>query len=138
VCVADEGRAFIGEEYWSDYVVSAEIRPLAGRINVGVLGRVQDVEHFYLAQLIDSSARLFRRNGGRWEKLTDVPYALELGKTYVVELEFRGTQINMYVNDALVTSVQDAAYLKGYAGLYCATGAQAAMDDMLVATVPTR
>jgi len=81
VCVADDGRAFIGEEYWSDYVVSAEIRPLANRVDVGVLGRVQDVEHFYLARLIENGANLWRRNGGRWEELTKVHYAAELNQS---------------------------------------------------------
>ena len=138
ICVAYDGRTFIGEEFWTDYVVSAAIRPLSGRIDIGVLGRVRDEEHFYLAQLLDNNARLYRRNGGLWEELTDVPYALEHNQTYQVELEFRGTRINMYVNDALVTSVEDAAYLNGYVGLRCAANVQAFFDNVTVVTVPNR
>lgn len=132
ICVADEGWSFVGEGHWTDYVASAQIRPIAGRINVGLIGRLQDAEHFYLAQLIDNQARLFRRNSGRWEQLTERPYALEHNKQYQVQLEFRGTSISMYVNDALVTSVEDAVFLSGRAGLYCSTGVQASIDDYSV------
>jgi hypothetical protein len=132
ICVADDGRAFVGEDYWTDYVVSAEIRPIAGRIDAGLIGRIQDEEHFYLAQLIDSNARIFRRNGRNWEMLTDIPYALEHNQVYSVTLEFRGTRINMYINNTLVTSVEDAAYLSGKAGLRCGAGAQVAFDNFSV------
>ena len=131
ICVSDDGRTFSGEENWTDYIVSADIQPLSGTIDSGVLGRVQDEEHFYLAQLYEGRARLYIRNGN-WIELTNVPYGTEHGVTYRVALELRGTKINMYVNDTLVTSTEDATYLNGKIGLRCAAGTQAYFDNVTV------
>jgi hypothetical protein len=124
-----------GEEAWMDYRVSAKVRLSGDYINVGVIGRMQDEQHFYMAQLYGGNARIFRRKNG-WRGLVSVPYPIEAGSWYKLGLEFSGTQIHLYINDGLIVSVEDESYPSGKIGLYCSR-CQASFDDILV-TQPLR
>ncbi len=135
LCVTnDDGRTFAGKEDWTDYAVSANIKTFSGRMDVGVLGRVQDASHFYLAQLVNGRARIYRQDNG-WIELRSVPYEAVNNVLYTVKMEFRGTQISMYVNDELVATAEDAMYLKGKVGLRC-TRSQVYFDDVKVEPLP--
>ncbi len=133
ICISNNnvgGQTLSGDDQWTDYVVSADIKTVSGTIDGGVFGRVQDAEHLYLAQLHRGKATIHRREN-TWIPLVSVPFAAEHGTVYRVSLEFRGTKINMYVNDVLVTSAEDAAYLSGKIGLRCANN-QTFFDNVTV------
>jgi FtsP/CotA-like multicopper oxidase with cupredoxin domain len=138
VCVGNnDARSFAGKEYWTDYAVSADIKPISGNIDVGVIGRLQDAEHFYLAQLRAGKAWIWRRSND-WQELVSVPYAATNGTWYKVRLEFRGTRLNMYIGDALVVSAEDAIFLRGKIGLRCAAGSQTYFDNVKVTLLSNR
>lgn len=136
-CVSgDDPRAgtFIGESYWGDYTVSADVKAISGAVDLSVLGRLQDADHYYNAQLWQGNARIYRRDGS-WTQLVSVPYATTFGTWYNITLKFSGTRISMYVNGVLVTSAEDAVFLKGKVGFRCATNSQAYFDNIIVKTL---
>src|SRR6185436_4898498 len=74
ICIGGiDGRSFIGEDYWTNYLVSAKVKLVSGDVNAGVLGRLKDADHYYYAQLFRGLARIYLQNGG-WRELASVPY----------------------------------------------------------------
>lgn len=122
----------IGEKNWTDYTISADIRPISEMVNVGIIGRFQDAENFYMAQLRQGVAGIHMRITGRWIALDSVPHAMNKDTWYKVKLEMRDTRIRMYVDGALVASAKDATFSRGKIGLRSAEGAEAYFDNVTV------
>jgi hypothetical protein len=133
VCIArDQAETTYGAGIWTDYSVNADVKPFSGTVDVGIIGRWQDEQNFYMAQLVGGKAYLTRREGGGWNSLASAPYASQNGTSYNIMLEFRGTKINMYVDKTLIVSVEDGVFLQGKAGLRCASNSQASFDNVRI------
>jgi hypothetical protein len=101
-------------------------------MDIGVLGRLQDADNYYMAQLYDGGLAVITRMGSNYMQLVRVPYSSDENTWYEIRIGFRGTRIDMYVNDMLIASAEDAAFLHGKVGFRCAQGSQAYFDDLLV------
>jgi hypothetical protein len=137
VCVARHyAETTYGDGLWTDYSVSADVRPFSGTVDIAVIGRWQDEQNFYIAQLVNDKAYLTGREGGSFRAIANVPYTSQNGTSYNIRLEFHGTKINMYVDNTLILSAEDGVFLKGKVGLRCASNSQAHFDNVKVIPIP--
>jgi hypothetical protein len=127
----DARTIFMGEQ-WSDYTISASIRPLSGERGFSLLGRLQDANHYYAGGVYGGHAKIWRRDGGAPIVLGEAPYSTTNGTWYEVALELQGAYINLFINDVLIVSVEDTTYLEGRIGLGGTANSQVYFDNVKV------
>ena len=132
LCVSNhDARVLIGSSNWTDYAVSADIKPIAGEIDIGILGRVTDSVNNYQIQIWQNKARI-KIWKSDWKDIASVPYIATNDSWYKLRAEFLGTSLKMYINNKLIASAEDSIFPNGAIGLRCASNSKAFFDNVIV------
>jgi hypothetical protein len=121
-----------GDDNWTDYSVSADVRKLVYH-HAAVVGRVNGANQFYGLFLATNLNKwqLVKKNGsGQHVVLDEGPYVADNANYYNLKLNFSGDTITAYVDGVEVGSAVDTTFSDGKIGLY--TNPSAAYYDNVV------
>ena len=125
--IQNEGRGMIstGTREWSDYRVTAKIRPALVRAG-GLAARVQGLRRYYALELTQTGlARLVKMDEGKLRVLAEQPCAWELWHEYTLSLAVEGDHLRGWLDGELLLEAQDtrtAPFLSGGVGLVVEEG----------------
>jgi pectin methylesterase-like acyl-CoA thioesterase len=133
---AENARLFAGTSGWTDYVVSARIKPLtlpsAG--SVSLLARAAGATSYYrLSLLSGNKVQLQAVNGGTVAVLGSATRPVVLGTWYDLTVRVSGSVITGSIDGTPVASVTDASVRAGRIGVQTQY-ATAEYDDITVST----
>lgn len=130
-----EAVARAGDQSWTDYSVSARVRPAAYRdagSSAGVQARVQgDGSHYYLVTRGDDTVELGRVVGGRTTPLATAAYPTATQLWRSLTLITKGATLTGVVNGEPMLAATDTRLARGRAALGT-TYAGASFDDVAV------
>src|SRR5690349_8200898 len=133
---SENARDFAGEAGWTDYTVSARIKPISFGTNgfVGLLARAKSSTSFYrLALLPGNQAQLQVVNSGDVTVLGTSSRTVTPGTWYTVSLSVTGSTITASVDGATVGSGTSSVAATGRVGVQTGVAA-AGFDDVTVTT----
>jgi len=133
---SENARDFAGEAGWTDYTVSAKVKPLSFGSGgfVGLLARAKTSTTFYrLALLPGNQAQLQAVNSGSVTVLGTASRTVATGTWYTLSLTVTGTTITGSVDGVTVGSGTSSVTATGRIGLQTAY-ASAGFDDVTVIT----
>ena len=113
-----------GNFAWTNYRVSARVKPNALGFRNGVIARFTSSSAYYSLYLRHSTTggtkviELNKRAGGSNIVLQTVSVPIVAGTFYKLTLDVDGTSIKGYVDDVLKVQATDADYAAGKAGFY--------------------
>jgi len=128
--------AFIGNECWSDYVLSLKVRKLAGREGVVIVVRNGPQScrvQWNLGCNDNSKHTLVSWLGQQDQPVAERPGRIEEGKWYDLRIELRGPRINCYIDGQLVHSVD--VPLPRYGGIFASATRDTATGDVILKLV---
>ena len=106
------GLLLHGARDWQDYRVSADVTPHLVR-RVGVAARVQGMRRYYaLVLTADNTVQLVRELDGT-AVLAETAHALDLYRTYQMEIGVRGSQITGSIDGQAVLDAEDVTLAEG-------------------------
>jgi hypothetical protein len=121
-----------GDAAWSDYIVEADVRPLAVEGRAGLVFRYRTIKHHYFLVLQDGRRLVlglrrpfdvaYRRPDVR--EVGTAPFSYDVRRAYRLRIEGRGGRLRGYVDGRLLIDVADGELSKGRAGLYADTPAR--------------
>ncbi|MEU4422871.1 LamG-like jellyroll fold domain-containing protein [Actinoplanes sp. NPDC024001] len=133
---SENARQFAGDAAWTDYTVSARVKPLSFGSNgfVGLLARAKSSTTFYrLALLPGNQAQLQVVNSGNVTVLGTSSRTVATGSWYSLSLSVAGTTISGSIDGTAVGTGTSSVAGTGRIGLQ--TGyASAGFDDVVVST----
>ncbi|MFI5935532.1 LamG-like jellyroll fold domain-containing protein [Actinoplanes sp. NPDC051494] len=133
---SENAREFAGDTTWTNYTVSARVKPLSFGSGgfVGLLARANSATTFYrLALLPGNQAQLQAVNSGSVTVLGTSSRTVATGTWYTLGLTVSGTTVSGTIDGAAVGSASSSIVAGGRIGLQ--TGyATAGFDDVTVAT----
>ena len=131
-CIAShDARIIAGDGTWEDYSISADLASISGSVDVGILGRLLNEAHNYQGQLWNEKARI-KVWDEDWSDITAESFPATNDIWYNLRLEFRGTNVKLYINNLLAAIAEDTMYQNGKIGLRCASNSQAYFDNVVV------
>ena len=113
-----------GSFAWTNYRVSARVKPNALGFRNGIIARFTSSSAYYSLYLRHTSTggtkviELNKRSGGSNIVLQTVSVPIVAGTFYKLTLDVDGTSIKGYVDDVLKVQATDADYAAGKAGFY--------------------
>nr|MDT0660105.1 fibronectin type III domain-containing protein [Micromonospora sp. DSM 115978] len=129
-------RASAGDLGWTDYGVTARVKPTAfgtAQSWAGLLARVNsNTNYYYLALRSNSSLELGRVQAGRATVLADSPVSVIIGSWHTLRLTVVGSTLTGVLGTTTVTAT-DAHFPAGRIAL-ATSYAAATFDDVAVAT----
>jgi pectate lyase len=133
-------KALAGTTTWSDYTVSARVKPIAfaaANRSAGIAARARSTSDFYALVLTSSGAavQLQRVAGGGVTVLGTAAVGGTTGTWRTLALNVQGSTLTALVDGAQVLQATDSTHASGRIGLI-ATYASAAYDDVQVDTGP--
>lgn len=135
-CVSShDARIIAGDEAWENYSISVDLASILGSIDVGILGRAIDESHNYQGQLWNDNARI-KVWDVDWSDLSVEPFPATNDIWYNLRLEFRDSNVKLYINNELMAIAEDDTYVNGKIGLRCASNSQAYFDNVKIMLLP--
>ncbi|MDG4833848.1 hypothetical protein O7627_31735 [Solwaraspora sp. WMMD1047] len=126
-------RVTAGEAGWTDYSVTARVKPTAlgtASSSVALLARVQSNTSYYYLSLRSGSLELGRVSSGQTTVLASTPATATLGGWHQLRLAVQGSTITGALGTASVTAT-DGQFSSGRIGL-ATTSASGSFDDIVV------
>ncbi|MEV6304432.1 family 16 glycoside hydrolase [Actinoplanes sp. NPDC051861] len=133
---SENARNFAGDASWTDYTLSARVKPLSFSSGgfVGLLARARSSTTFYrLALLPGNQAQLQAVNSGNVSVLGSLSRTIAAGSWYSLSLSVSGTTISASIDGTSVGSGSSSVAAAGRIGLQTAY-ASAGFDDVVVTT----
>lgn len=114
-----------GDAEWSDYTVSARVKPLSTADFAGIVFRYHTNRHFYLFALTGGNkARLSVRlpleknlRVWEWRDLAVRDFAYDVKQYYELRVENTGPAMRAFIDGKLVAEASDSEILKGKVGV---------------------
>lgn len=114
-----------GDPAWTNYTVSARVRPLSLANMAGIVFRYRTNRHYYLFSISGGNkARLALRRPFEkqlrvidWKELGSAAIPYDVTRYHDLRVENEGPKIRAYVNGKLVIEATDAGILHGRAGV---------------------
>ncbi|GIJ60835.1 pectate lyase family protein [Virgisporangium aurantiacum] len=135
---SSDARARAGTASWTDYAVTARVRPTAFNGSnrfVAVLARAQsNTSYYYLALRSNNTVELKKLVNGSSTTLATASVTVTVGTWYTLRLEVSGTSLRGTVNGGAATSATDSQFGSGQIGV-ATFNATASFDDVVVETV---
>jgi pectate lyase len=135
---SSDSRARAGTAGWTDYAVTARVRPTAFNGSnrfVAVLARAQsNTSYYYLALRSNNTVELKKLVNGSSTTLATASVTVTVGTWYTLRLEVSGTSLRGTVNGGAAVTAIDAQYSSGQIGV-ATFNATASFDDVVVETV---
>lgn len=136
---SSDARARAGSTGWTDYTVTARVKPTAVNGSnrfVAVLARVQSAtSYYYLALRSNNTVELKKLVNGTSTTLASAGATFSLNTWYTLSLEVSGGTLRGSVNGAAPLTATDTQFASGQAGL-ATFNASARFDDVAVADGP--
>ncbi|MFC7760385.1 family 16 glycoside hydrolase [Catellatospora bangladeshensis] len=132
----DNARQFAGSTGWTDYSVTARVKPLSlgSGGHVGLLARSTGATVYYrLALRPGNSVQLQAVNGSTVTVLGSVTRTVSTGTWYTLGIETSGSTIRGLVDGTVIASATSSAIGNGRIGLQTAYSS-ASFDDVAVVT----
>ena len=132
---SENARDFAGDAAWTDYTVTARVKPLSFAAGgfVGVLARAKGSTTYYRLALRPGQAQLQAVDGGRITVLGSAARPVTTGTWYTVSLTAAGSTISGSVDGVAVGTGTASVAAAGRVGLQTAY-ATAGFDDVTVTT----
>ncbi|WP_249999398.1 pectate lyase [Actinoplanes sp. M2I2] len=132
---SENARQFAGATSWTDYTVTARVKPLAFGSGgfAGLLARSKSSTTFYRLALSSGQAQLQAVNSGNVTVLGTASRPVATGTWYTLSLSVSGSTITGAVDGATVGSGSSSVAASGRIGLQTAY-ASAGFDDVAVNT----
>ncbi len=102
-----------GEQDWSDYTVSCQMRLLLSSSIAGLVFRYQNSLCFYMLRFNGGKLELLKRNQQGVTVLAGKEYAYNSDQAYQLKVACQGSQITCWVNDVQEFAVEDTTYAAG-------------------------
>jgi pectin methylesterase-like acyl-CoA thioesterase len=135
-----DARARAGSASWTDYTVTARVRPLAFNGTnrfVAVAARAQsDTSYYYLALRSNNTVELKRLTNGSAATLASASVTVSAGTWYTLSLSVTGSALRGTVNGGTPLTATDTQYASGGVGV-ATFYATASFDDVLVDSTVT-
>jgi hypothetical protein len=133
-------RATVGESSWTNYAVESKVKfdswgDTTFRA-IGLLGRYQNTDNYYLAVFESGELRIKVKSGGTMATLASKSYNLSLNKWYSLRLEMNGSIIRLYVNGYQEFYLNNSTLTSGKAGLISVFG-DSKFDDVRLISLST-
>ncbi len=109
-----------GQEMWSDYTVSANVKAACNEIAnttsgyIGIGGRYMNNNRFYALLFKDGKIGLYKSNNG-WIELASIKADIILDKWYNMQLRFEGSTIAGYLDMERILTATDIELMAGKA-----------------------
>jgi pectate lyase len=136
---SSDARARAGSTAWTDYTVTARIRPTAFNGSnrfVALLARAtSNTNYYYLALRSSNVVELKKLVGGSSTTLATQSLTVGVGTTYTVSLACPGTTLTGRVNGGAPLVATDTQFAAGQIGV-ATFNASAAFDDITVESGP--
>ena len=132
---SENAREFAGDASWTDYTVSARVKPLSFSSGgfAGVLVRAKSSTTFYRLALLSGQVQLQAVNSGSVTVLASLSRTVSTGTWYTLSLTASGSTISGSIDGTTVGSGTSSVSATGRIGLQ--TGyASAGFDDVTVST----
>ena len=130
-----DARALAGTTTWTDYTVTARMRPMSfngtDRYAALVARASSSTSYYYLALRNTNTAQLGRRSGGTFTALASVGLTVTAGSWFNLRIDLVGSTIRGYVGDTLVGTATDSTLGSGRIGVNT-LNASAQVDDVTV------
>jgi hypothetical protein len=132
-----------GDPEWSDYTVSAKVKPLSTADFAGIVFRYHTNRHYYMFALTGGNkARLTLRlplektfRVWEWRDLTVKDFPYDVKRYYELRVENSGPAMRAYIDGKLVAEASDTEILKGKAGVSASVPAR--FQDFVVSAPET-
>ncbi|MCG6189891.1 hypothetical protein [Maribellus maritimus] len=112
-----------GSEFWNDYTLEVEFKPVELKRRNGVVFRYQNDRCYYFAGVENHSAKIIKVQNGKAFQVPDEVvlataefYTLEDG-TIHLKIDLDSDNIKCFVNDSISLSVKNSSFEKGKVGL---------------------
>jgi hypothetical protein len=132
---SENAREFAGDTSWSDYTVSARVKPLSFGSGgfAGLLVRATSSTTFYRLALLSGQVQLQAVNSGSITVLATSTRTVSTGTWYSLSLTTSGSTISASIDGTTVGSGTSSVAATGRIGLQTGS-ASAGFDDVLVST----
>jgi hypothetical protein len=138
-------NSFTGNLGWTNYSVQAAVYVTGIDGGIGLIGRAQDRNHFYMLQLKQYRKThgwfLHRRDGDHWVDIAFGNYPWVANRQYHIKLDMQGSQFTALISTdggtswTTLGSVTDSTYSSGRIGVR-AWDTTVYVDDVQVYTTP--
>ena len=115
---ADLAEVYTGDVRWTDYAVTAVLKPVAGTCHQ-FMARVQGACRCYGARLAEGKLQLVKNVDGRYRVLTERPFSWAPGERLALTLKCAGNRLTMLSADGtplIDFTDMDSPYLNGAVG----------------------
>ena len=137
---SSDARSRAGSTTWTDYTVSARVRPVAVNGSnrfIAVVARAQSAtSYYYLALRSNNTVELKKLVGGSSTTLATATTSFATGAWYTLALQVSGTTLRGTVNGAAAVTATDSQFATGQIGV-ATFNASADFDDVLVDSTTT-
>lgn len=106
-----------GEESWSDYCVSADVRPLTKDDYVGIVFRAMNAQSHYIFALKNDKAFLLRRLPGDLQKIAESPCEYLCTQYHSLSVIAEEDHIRCFIDGRLVLETVDRQFAAGRVGV---------------------
>lgn len=134
---SENARQFAGESSWTDYTVTAKVKPLSFNASesgfAALLARSKSSTTFYRLALLSGQAQLQAVNSGNVTVLASSSRSISTGTWHSLSLAVSGSTITATVDGTAIGSGTSSVSASGRVGLQTAY-ASAGFDDVSVST----
>src|SRR6266536_4071480 len=124
----------LGEWVFSDVVLTARFKPIAGREDqaAGLLFRIQDQDNYYIlrANALENNVNFYKYAGGRRGSLKEAKGQVSAGTWQELRVEAVGNRFRGFLNGQQVVEVADDTYQAGMVGLWTKADSVTCFDDV--------
>jgi len=113
-----------GSRFWSDYTLSADIRPLGWARPIGLVVRYQHSRQYYFFALYEDHVAFLVRDHEEETELASAPYQGNVDRYVRVEVACSGHRFTANIEGQQVLAAQDDAFRHGRVGLLAETVAR--------------
>jgi len=118
VAAAGPPMLVTGEQWWGDYAVEMEVRPLSFEGVWGVIVRCQNARCYIALRLTRGLVALLHVHHGRERRLATVGHPFDVDRFYTVRVECEGAQLRVFVDGQLLLEATEQEYLMGKVGFF--------------------
>jgi hypothetical protein len=123
IVTGDDGVAVMPDSDWNadwtDYTVQCKMNMEQGTGNMGLVLRYQGSNTYYIFCIVSGrqQVEIWSRIGGNYIDELDINFGNELQTDYIMEVEAKGSDFKVYVDDELITEWSDEKLETGKVGV---------------------
>lgn len=119
--IGPNGVVTIGNSSWKDYGVASKIT-LGQQEGAGLVGRSVGHRNYYAGMLREGRAEIVLVKNGIEKVLTSATFDYQLEHAYNFNLQFKGNQIRLLIDDKEIVTAIDNEYVNGGCGFIVDNG----------------